>query len=397
MTVWLIETRDPLIFRDGRPFDASPGARAKTLGFPMPSNSAGAVRTRAGRDTSGRFDTYLIEKLKEKQIRGPLLVELDRAGNVHDWLFPTPADALLLKHASGDKSHGRVIPLTVIDAPLGAKSNLPEHLALVGPTEYSKEKPHHKAPAFWRWEQYKAWLIEPKPQDIELTVLGHPGPTRESRMHVSIKAGTQTAEDGALFQTSGLEFVHVTQGEDDQYPSLDQIQTLGLAIETNATLHGGLDFFGGEQRVVRWRSGPDHLPQCPIEVRQAIIDKKHCRLILATPALFAQGYLPDATKLSRLGVKVSIQAVANPRYQVVSGWDYYLARPKPARRLVPSGSVYFLQLDGSDAAIGHFVDTLWLQAVSDNDQDCHDGFGLALLGAWDGTPESLKYKKESGS
>ncbi|MFZ2521089.1 MAG: type III-B CRISPR module-associated Cmr3 family protein, partial [Anaerolineae bacterium] len=31
MKTWLIEPRDPLIFRDGRPFSASPGARAKTL------------------------------------------------------------------------------------------------------------------------------------------------------------------------------------------------------------------------------------------------------------------------------------------------------------------------------------------------------------------------------
>ena len=63
MTVWLIEPRDPVIFRDGKPFNASPGAHAKTLSFPFPATAAGATRTRAGLDTSGRFDRARINDL----------------------------------------------------------------------------------------------------------------------------------------------------------------------------------------------------------------------------------------------------------------------------------------------------------------------------------------------
>jgi len=39
----LIEPRDPLIVRDGRPFTNSPGARAKSLPFPLPQTLAGAT------------------------------------------------------------------------------------------------------------------------------------------------------------------------------------------------------------------------------------------------------------------------------------------------------------------------------------------------------------------
>lgn len=399
MTIWLIEPRDPLIFRDGRPFNASPGARAKTLSFPFPASVAGAARTRAGLDANGRFDSGLIGALLNKQVRGPLLVELDASGGVIDWLFHAPADARLLKHDPHDKrqKQARIVPLTVNETPSGADSNLSSALALVGPIEHVNEKPCSEVPAFWRWASYEQWLLAPTVQTIDLAKLGHPGPTRESRMHVSIAGDKQTAEDGALFQTSGLVFMEDTVEKGAAYPLLAKAKSLGLVLETDATLKEGLGFLGGEQRVARWRLGPDKLPACPPDVRKGIIASKHCRLILATPALFTQGFLPDAGKLSRAGVVASVLAVVNHRYQVVSGWDYDKKLPKPTRRLVPAGSVYFLKLEGSDDAIGEFVGKVWLQAISDDEQACRDSFGLALLGAWDGNPKPLIYQPEDAS
>lgn len=397
MTIWLIEPRDPVIFRDGRPFNASPGARAKTLSFPLPATIAGATRTRAGQDAHGRFDASRIDELLNKQVRGPLLVKLDEDGGVEDWLFPAPADALLLKHTPFDKHRAHIVPLTMLDTSPGTTSNLPAPLALAGPTRPANEKPHPEVPPYWRWQSYQTWLKEPKAQDVDLDSFGHAGPARESRMHVSIKSNTQTAEDGALFQTSGLEFTRAAWEEGISYPQLDQAESLGLVVETDAVLRGGLGFLGGERRVAFWLPSPNQLPGCPAEVRQAIVISKHCRLVLATPALFSQGYLPDEAKLARVGVTVTIQAVVNHRYQVVSGWDYRSSRPKPTRRLAPAGSVYFLRLEGDDNAIGDFVDKVWLQAISDDEQDRRDGFGLALLGVWDGIPRPLSYQAEDAS
>jgi len=90
MKTWLIEPRDPVIFRDGRPFNASAGARAKTLSFPFPSTLVGAARTLAGRDKNGHFDTSQIDALLSQEMEGPLLVELSERGGVKDWLFPSP-------------------------------------------------------------------------------------------------------------------------------------------------------------------------------------------------------------------------------------------------------------------------------------------------------------------
>jgi CRISPR-associated protein Cmr3 len=217
---------------------------------------------------------------------------------------------------------------------------------------------------------------------------------RESRTHVSVEAKSQTAQDGALFQTSGLEFISVPAREKDGPIPLSAARTLGLVVETDAAVKEGLGFLGGERRVVQWRTGPDQLPACPPAVREAVIARKHCRLILATPAIFDQGLLPDANKLSRFGVSVTVQAVTNGRYQTVSGWDYARNEPKATRRLAPAGSVYFLTLDGDDEAVDQFIDQIWLHAVSDDEQACRDGFGLALIGAWDGALESWNSSRE---
>ena len=77
--------------------------------------------------------------------------------------------------------------------------------------------------------------------------------------------------------------------------------------------------------------------------------------------------------------------------------ERHRGRPKPTRRLAPAGSVYFLELTGADDAIGRFVDAVWLQAISDDEQDQRDGFGLALLGAWDGVPKPLLYRTGEAS
>ena len=52
LQTWIIEPRDSLIVRDGKPFGANI-THAVSLDFPFPSTTAGGVRTRAGLDAAG--------------------------------------------------------------------------------------------------------------------------------------------------------------------------------------------------------------------------------------------------------------------------------------------------------------------------------------------------------
>lgn len=393
MSVWLVQPRDPLIFRDGKPFNAMPNARAKSLPFPYPSTLAGGVRTRAGTDKAGRFDKRQIDYLLQLHIRAPILVAIDEDGGIDTWYFPAPTDCLLVE--SGDKSKGQRCWVRPVKPPDGAATNL-ERGALVSVTPVIKQKPHKTAPRFWAWEAVHAWLAQPAndAEPVDLSELGISGLTSESRMHVRIDAETGTASEGFLFQTNGLEFSAIVQAEEETKPkALSKLRQYALAVETDAELASGVDFLGGERRMVNWTQSDKSLPDCPAEIRQAIVEQKHCRLLLATPAIFKQGYLPEWVCKSVPGLTVNVVAAAVPRYQAVSGWNAKKRTQKASRRLAPAGSVYFLSLNGDAKAIPSFVDGVWMHTVSDDAQDRRDGFGLALLGTWDGEISPLEVEE----
>jgi len=396
MTLWTLIPRDPLIFRDGRPFNANAGARAKSLPFPFPSTIAGAVRTLLGTDpVTGDFDKTRIAELLEVQIRGPLLVELDQDGQITDWLFPAPADALILKHTDPEeKRKARRLQILPVKLPNDSQTDLSElnsELSLVGLLKPGREKgkPHPNAPRYWRKDVFETWLKNPRNGEITLAEIGHHGPAFESRMHVSIASETGTGVPGALFQTSGLEFVQRETDDREIYPKLKDAKSLALVVETGAALKPGLGFLGGERRVVQWQPSKNSLPACPDDVRKKIMTKGTCRLMLLTPAIFEHGYKPHWI-LKQHGVQATVMAAAVQRYQTVSGWDYKERKPKATRRLAPAGSVYYLKLDGRPDNINDFVNSLWMQNISDNEQDRRDGFGLVVFGTWNGESPQME-------
>jgi len=391
MPTWIIEPRDPLIARDGRPFGPQPGARAATLRFPFPSTTTGGVRTRAGLNGHGVFDESAanIDRVKRIGVRGPLLVELDAGGAITRWLAAAPADALLLEGT--DDEHAARLRLAPLEPFAGAGTNLPEGLSLVGLPTPDPRKPLGAAPRYWYWPVFEQWLIAPGRDEPALADLGHGGPPSEQRMHVRIARDTLTSVDGALFQTSGLEFTHKASDA-----GLGAARRLAMAVSSTPDRLDGLAPLAGERRLMAWRKGSEDFPLCPPALRAAIVADKHCRVVLLTPAHFARGYHPTWLLRQRDGVTAELKAVAAQRPQVVSGWDFAASSPegrgapKPTRRLLPAGSVLFLRLQGDAAQIGKWVDNLWMTCISDEEQDRHDGFGLAVLGTWDGQAWPMK-------
>lgn len=193
----LIEPRDPLIVRDGRPFDNTPGAQAKSLSFPWPQTLAGACRTRRGLLQGFSFPED-ADRVREWGVRGPLLAE--ERGGTWRLLVPRPLDALRI----GSTIH----PLRPPKTPEGAGTNLPKGLELVGLKDPSlRDKPAPLKP-FWSWASLEKWLLGASPSELEgFSPEEHPGPVLEVRTHVSLDPARGSAREGFLFQTSGLEFV----------------------------------------------------------------------------------------------------------------------------------------------------------------------------------------------
>ncbi len=385
MKLWLVEPRDPLIFRDGKSFGATPGARAVTLPFPYPSTLAGAIRTRAGWTSRG-FDTTRIEELRHLAVRGPFLVELTQEGAFKGWLFPAPADALLLKSKKG--TIARRLWLRPVRFPGEVQTEMPDDLLPVSANPAVTEKPYPIPPKFWEWKHLQEWLLEPKEENVFPDTLGITGLSREERMHVSIDPDGESALEKHLFQTVGLNFVQATkEGKVD----FGNTRFFALAVATEADIRPGIDFLGGERRTVEWRLAETTFPAPAAGLKEAITKTGYARLVLMTPGYFQQGYLPTWLKAEFTGLTILATAIPQ-RAQAISGWDFEKSRPKPSRRLVPAGSVYFLKIGGAGKAREDFVERFWFESICDAEQDRLDGFGISLLGAWDGRVNKLEVK-----
>ena len=399
MTLWIIEPQDPLIVRDGRPFHATPGARARSLPFPFPSTTAGGVRTRAGQGANGLFDTSKIDAVKKISVRGPLLVEQNKEGG-WNFLVPAPADALVFDEKINEGSdtpdtNNKKIeckwlrPLTCTNV----QSDKPSELKyLVGLPAPDSRKPSKNAPAFWKWKKFAEWLTNPDANKIPIppAELGHNGPQPDRRIHVGINPETFTSLDGALFATSGLTFWQRAEGN-----GLEGTQKLALAVEVDDSdvadlgIDEGFAPLGGERRLMGWKKQGNSFPDDVQDTLAKTIKKNggYCRLILLTPAYFEkEGWRPDFSE----EVELLAAAVSSPI--VVSGWDFASKPPgpKPTKRLAPAGSVYFVKVEGD---VEQWVKDRWMQPLLDDEMG-KAGFGLTVVGVWDGNAKELVINKE---
>ena len=108
-----------------------------------------------------------------------------------------------------------------------------------------------------------------------------------------------------------------------------------------------------------------------------------------TPACFEAGWLPDDFaardgayhgRLPGVDAEVILRAAFVPRPTHVSGWDMERGHPKPTRRLVPEGAVYFFEkVDRTPFTAGE-MGGLWLATLG---ADGDEGFGRVVAGPWE--------------
>lgn len=388
----IISPRDPLLFRDGRPFSSDPGSRAKSMPFPTPGTLIGALRTRGGTDNNGLWNPNEHEQVLQYTMRGPLLLQHPDQPKLEHLLLPAPLDAVML-----DKQRIRALK------PLQINNDENTNLELA-PVGFATIDPHDKSkpegmPRYWHWSAYQRWLEQTQDQSITPDQLGNNGPTLETRTHVSMNPSSQTAVEGLLFATSALEFITC-----DKTHSLSGATPLGLYAEISHASNNPhpLFFLGGESRIAHFKDLPRSeslLPSIPTAIRATVIKTRACRVMLATPAYFKHGWKPEHLLQTSFGVTPHLKAAVIGKPQIISGWDYALKKNKPTRRLVPAGSVYYLHLEGEDTSINEWLDNHWLRNISDEDHKrdqisaftaSEDGFGLCAIGTWTGQLEPLE-------
>ena len=366
MLKYRISPVDPIISRDARQFGA--GSPMHSLNWLPNTLIAGAVRTALWKTSEDPDSRETLEALRSTVVKGifPML-----NGKMY---FPRPLDII--------KSAKAIYQITPGEFPENSGANMPiKGLMPAFPDAEEDFKPE-KLNAFWEKKLMIHWLREGK-KDFELSdECTLSAPAHDERVHASISTLTGTARDGNLFSTTGLDFIY-RNGQEQTFTqgaiSID-IEAVNLPARFIAPV-------GGERRLAEFsRHDEDHtLWDYPKELPEVISDK--LRLVLASPAVFANGWLPDwidsqslTGNIPNTGVTVKLISAVIDRWQPVSGWGYERGKTgsKPMRRAVPSGSVYFFKITSGTLE----AKSIWLKSICLDEQNINDGFGLVLAGKW---------------
>lgn len=409
MPDYLITPKAPLLFRDGKPFGATEEmAIAETIPFPLPSTIAGAIRTAWAESQDSRYDyANNAEKLIKKRVLGPLLTrtKTNTENPISEVLYPAPADSLCLNE---EKSKGKIRKIIVRLYPdnineKDAGTDLPDKLLPVFLDSESKAKPAKDAPKYWTQDAIISWLkdetqaIDAKQQIAALPI--------ETRTHVGINYQTKSNLKSHLFHTSGLDFSQAQKPRQLQTSSKKeqlgwQEYEYGLLSWFQEEIPETYRTIGGESRLGHIQQ-QNLWPSCPPELSKAYINSQSFRLILATPAIFNNGYLPawlDNELKGKLGnMQVQLRAVSIARWQAGTSWDMADSKSKKGKgmrtikRLAPAGSVYWFDIlnEGQGAELTEH----WLTSISDEREK--DGYGLILPGIWNKSNSSKNIKEST--
>ncbi len=402
VTTLQLTARDPIVARDGRPFGAGQGNRMRSLSWPLPSVVAGSFRTALVKANQAlTFDGDMPQRLMKIEVAG---------------VFPTVGQGLYLPAPSDcvwDEMTAKIHRVRPI--PLEQGDGVDFLLDDLEPVRLTKEQAEDDfkpktIPAWWPLQKYLEWLttdtIEYVPEWFDNKFLSNA--KVETRDHVCLDADMGAAAEGQIFATAGLNVTHLPKFGvnvgDKNLPFNKRFAEITLSVRVTMaekafahvedlnTWHP----LGGERRLVHWQAnGHSAAWRCPPEIsaKLAAVEKDDgIRMVLATPAIFDHGWRPnwlDAITLTgkptSYGPTLKLVGVSNARWKAVSGWSLAKLKdqprgPKPIRRMVPAGSVYFFKKVEGDGNI--LATNGWLNPVSDSLQDRNDGFGLAVWGIW---------------
>lgn len=328
-----LQAADVWLFRDGKPFDVGTDNRARSLFPPNPETLQGALRSAELMRRGISLSDYAQgpDKCRDPQTRavaevvgwpgdygqlrlvGPWLAHEN--GNAIERLFPLPAD--LVKES--ENTYHLLAPLE--KSPF--ITNTPPDVQLLwrsGPPV--SEKPDKEVlVAESGLRKYLAGELKKiaSTQGDDLF-------KKESRFGVAVDSQRQCYREGQLFQ---IEYVR---------PKAE----VGLSVLVDGLEDWPVEGFlalGGDARAALYRQAAP-LPPLPTE-----IPGQQFKVYFTTPAYLQNGWQP-ANWAPYFDGPVTLVAAALGRPAMIGGWDLVKRWPKPLRRYVPAGSVFYFQAQG---------------------------------------------------
>lgn len=378
VTTCFIEPLDVLFLRGNKLF-GDPGSYGESLVPPWPSVAAGALRSRILADDGVDLAAFAAGKVNHPTLGTPVapgtfaLTAFQLARRFADgrveMLIAPPADLVIGEAESGLPTVRRLSPTPLADGL--AASNVLQLLPVLAERERGKP-----ASGYWLTEGgWTAYLAGQTPSSKDL-VRSNALWAIDHRVGVGLDAEHGRAADHRLFS---VQAVAMQKRENSGFD-------VGfLASASGATLpNGGLLRLGGDGR------GAVLHPSTHTELtadHAALCSQRRCRIVLTAPGLFANGWrLPGCGADGRVnlhGVRGKLVCAAVPRSETISGWDLARHVPKPAQRVAPSGSVYWLdELDATPTDLGKLAAAgLWAAPCEDAARRA-EGFNRFVLATY---------------
>jgi CRISPR-associated protein Cmr3 len=220
---------------------------------------------------------------------------------------------------------------------------------------------------------------------------------RDPRLGIGLNTDSRTVQPGLIYTTEGFAFSPTDDAvcaEGDRAPFSRTGFLVGIEGAAELLPRTGFLRLGGDGRSAHYRRVEYSRPNTSLD---PVVKDGRFRLILTTPGLFSvRGgvrptfrWLPSAIApegknyvLRAETFSARLVCAAVPRAEVVSGWDLFHWKPKPAQRAVPAGAVYWFEdFRGDPGKLAEWVaGGLW----TDNEdvQRRAEGFNNATLAAW---------------
>ncbi|MDP2368756.1 type III-B CRISPR module-associated Cmr3 family protein [Rhodoferax sp.] len=300
---------------------------------------------------------------------------------VPEAVSPLPADLVVL-----GKAFAPLIP-QALSAGVSCSGDLPMRATL-----YSAKQEKPSTGIYLRGTGLQDHLSGKLPGHAAQAAAGHVF-RRDPRLGIGLNADSRTAEQGLIYTTEGYAFspgegVEGDEGKASPFASTGFLVGMEGVADVLPAL-GNLRL-GGDGRSATYQR---------VEFKSPTADgpaaNKRFRLVLQSPALFRQGWLPDGVvqqdglyKLQGAGFSARLACAAIGRREVVSGWDLHGWKPKPAQAAAPAGSVYwFDEFEGDAGKLAAWVQSgLWPEnlAAMDTTEKMRraEGYNLALLATW---------------
>jgi len=353
-----IKPLDTLFFRDGKPFTMGEEAWANSVFPPYPAAIYGALR-------SAYFAEHIdeLEKANESndptknlKIKGIFLKISDEI------YFPIPMDCVKRKDDKDDEG------FVLLPLPAGKFiSNYPKLEKILIRSDSDNDKVENIQNSALSKSSFREYLDGETNNILYLKIDNYL--ISEPKIGIARSSKTHSSKEGMLYRVD-MKRLENKKGEKMtivvDFKGLDDLSEKGLMK------------LGGEGKALSYNK---YKGDINIDFPKFKEDAKQFKIVLTTPAIFKNGWIPkwiDEKTLigeyKEFKLKLLTASIGKPIH--IGGFDIKARKPKPMYKAVPAGSVYYFEV--IEGNLQKAFEIFNQKAISDVYPD--QGFGIAYVG-----------------